>query len=462
MFATETTRFLATSALFEGLTQEVLSEVASNVSRQQYRAGDMIVWQGQPSGSVYVIARGIASVMRLGPTKQASTLAYLMPGQSFGEVGILENQPRSASLLALTDMQVLAFEREDFLRILHRYPSVTIGLARILGSYLVDANRRHLHGANQSRLILLFGLGADLEIDGLGHLLAATLGRNLAQPTSYTVYPDPSRLAAALGADTIQGTYQHAAGYDIVFAPEQGSLPAAVRTTLLIDQLLGQYRNAIIGLPATLDATSMVLLEHAAHVVLVVPPTEAGLWWLRQLRADLTRYTASGRTGISVIAVRGQAEPHDRRVFDESDYELPSLVQFAAPLAADAGGIVPEVVAHVIETLIDRIDRSHQLVLYIPTTIAVDRTFDTSMYVERTLAFLGERFGGATSKQASGVWRSEMAGLVGETVYLVETYATEADLMTHLESVMVFIKDLKHELGQEAMALEVDQKLLLI
>jgi CRP-like cAMP-binding protein len=458
MQATETMRFLAISPLFEALPQETLAEVAGKASVQQYRAGDMIVWQGQLSGSVYVIARGIVSVMRLGPTKQASTLAYLMPGQSFGEVGILENQPRSASILALTDVEVLAFEREDFLRILHRYPTVAIGLARILGAYLVDANRRHLHGATESRLILLFDLGAEGAVDGLGHLLAATLGRNRAQPTVYTAYPDPSRLAAALGADTIQGAYHHPAGYDIVLAHAQDVLPAAVRTTLLIDQLLGQYRNAIISLPDTLDATSMVLLEHATHVVLAPPPTEVGLRRLRQLRADLTRYTASGRTGISVIAIRGRGEPQEPRGFNEADYELPSL----APLAADVGGIVPAAVAQVIDTLIDRIDRSHQLVLYIPTTIAVDQTFDTTTYVERTLAVLGARFGGATSKQASGVWRSEMAGLVGETVYLVETYATEADLMMHLDAVVAYIKQLKHELGQEAMALEVDQKLILI
>ena len=147
--------------MFSELTAETLAEVAAQASVQQYQAGDMIVWQGQPSGSVYVIERGIASVTRLGPSKQATTLAYLMPGQSFGEVGILENQPRSASIAALTDIQVLAFEREDFLRILHRYSAVAIGLARILGAYLVDANRRHLHGATESRLILLFDLGAE-------------------------------------------------------------------------------------------------------------------------------------------------------------------------------------------------------------------------------------------------------------------------------------------------------------
>jgi toxin YoeB len=86
----------------------------------------------------------------------------------------------------------------------------------------------------------------------------------------------------------------------------------------------------------------------------------------KRARRDLTRYTASGKTWLSAIAVRGQEEPQEPRVFGESDYELPSLV-------ANAGASVPEAVAQVIETLIDRIDRSHQPVLYIPTTIAIDR-----------------------------------------------------------------------------------------
>jgi len=109
-----------------------------------------------------------------------------------------------------------------------------------------------------------------------------------------------------------------------------------------------------------------------------------------------------------------------------------------------------------ISTLLSKSSLFSELTAETLSEIAVDQAFDTTTYVEQTLAFLGERFGGATSKPASGVWRSEMAGLVGETVYLVETYATEADLMTHLDAVVAYIKQLKHELGQEAMALEVD------
>ena len=123
---------------------------------------------------------------------------------------------------------------------------------------------------------------------------------------------------------------------------------------------------------------------------------------------------------------------------------------------------LPDAVAQVVNSLIDRIERTHQLVIYISTTLAVNQTADTSPYVERTLAFLGPRFGGATSKQAHGVWHSEMVDLVSEDVYLVQTYATGADLMQYLDEVVAYVRGINHELQQEAMALEVDQKLILV
>ena len=124
--------------------------------------------------------------------------------------------------------------------------------------------------------------------------------------------------------------------------------------------------------------------------------------------------------------------------------------------------MLPEAVAQVVNSLIDRIERTHQLAISIPTTLAGDQAANTSPYVERTLALLGPRFDGATSKQAHGVWHRKMVGLVCEDVYLVQTYATDADLMQYLDEVVAYVRGIKRELQQEAMALEMDQKLILI
>jgi hypothetical protein len=62
---------------------------------------------------------------------------------------------------------------------------------------------------------------------------------------------------------------------------------------------------------------------------------------------------------------------------------------------------------------------------------------------------------------AQGIGRSDMAGLVGETVYIAHTYATKTGLNAHLAEVVGYIQLVKREPRPEAIALEVDQRLAL-
>lgn len=112
--------------------------------------------------------------------------------------------------------------------------------------------------------------------------------------------------------------------------------------------------------------------------------------------------------------------------------------------------------------LVGRLDRNHFVAIYVPTTMDVDTPADTSVAVARTLALLGERFGGAFSTMAHGVWRSGQAMLVGEAVHRVQAYATEELLHRSLPELLAYVRSLKAELRQEAVALELDGHLLLI
>ncbi len=112
--------------------------------------------------------------------------------------------------------------------------------------------------------------------------------------------------------------------------------------------------------------------------------------------------------------------------------------------------------------LAGRLGHTNQIAIYIPTTIDVDQKLDTTPYVERTLAFLGQRFGGATTNTAHGVWNSADAGLVGEDIHIVRSYTTQADLDRFLQEILHYVEGLKQELKQEAMAVEINLKLILI
>jgi hypothetical protein len=105
---------------------------------------------------------------------------------------------------------------------------------------------------------------------------------------------------------------------------------------------------------------------------------------------------------------------------------------------------------------------TNQIGVYIPTTIAVDQKVNTSEYVEKTLSFMGKLFGGATYQKVQGVWNSQEAGLVQEDIHLIRSYCSQPVLDKYMGEVVDYVETLKQELQQEAMALEVNQKLMLI
>ena len=89
-------------------------------------------------------------------------------------------------------------------------------------------------------------------------------------------------------------------------------------------------------------------------------------------------------------------------------------------------------------------------------------TIDNSEYVNRAATLLSECFGGATSTDALGYWTSPAAGLVKEKSTIVFSYCNERDLENSLEKVIDFCVDLKKELTQDAIALEINGEMYFI
>ena len=114
------------------------------------------------------------------------------------------------------------------------------------------------------------------------------------------------------------------------------------------------------------------------------------------------------------------------------------------------------------ETCLDRLERSNSIGMFIPTTVDANTEMDTETYKEDALNFMAEKFGGATCKVGNGVWNSESLGLIGEMVYIIHSYITQSDLDSHLDDVLDYLRKIKYELKQEAMALEINNKLTLI
>jgi hypothetical protein len=354
-------------------------------------------------------------------------------------------------------------KREIFLELLQKYNSTALELARILGHQLVATTNRLGQSQKAVRLVLVFRLAPGAGCTTISSALATVLAHETQQPTVYTEYPALQELPARPGLDKEDvGSYHHPGGYDILLPYADPALPVIADTALLIDHLLNHYTNVVIGLTGEIDDSIAYMLERASQVVLVTPPEKVVWAEVEALMADLKERVPK-KTGLFIVVNRTNPAQQNIPAPGPADFDIPFLeTPLLLPTSAQTEPALAEPLHNVVKAIADRLERIHELGVYIPTTLDVDQTIDTSPYVEKTLSFLGQLFGGATSSQAQGIWSSDEAGLVSETIHIVRAYITRAQMNRHLDQVLDYLEGLKAELKQEAMALEVDQRLILV
>ena len=105
---------------------------------------------------------------------------------------------------------------------------------------------------------------------------------------------------------------------------------------------------------------------------------------------------------------------------------------------------------------------SSKVTVYIPSTTDINKQIDNSIYINDCASLLSECFGGATSTPALGYWMSNTAGLVKENTTMIFAYASEKDLQAKIEKIIDFCENLKAELKQDAIALEINGEMYFI
>lgn len=94
---------------------------------KHYHDGENIVLQGEPGDCMYVIQKGQVEVLRRQGDKEAC-LAILEAGDFFGEMGLFEREPRSATVRAVGDVWALTVDKKAFLRRVHEDPSMAFSI----------------------------------------------------------------------------------------------------------------------------------------------------------------------------------------------------------------------------------------------------------------------------------------------------------------------------------------------
>jgi len=127
---------LATLPLFEGIRRRELRRIAEHAEVTEFAPGDMVVATGETSNSFYVILGGEAS-----PAWKPAGRP-LRRGDYFGEIGLLDGESRSGTVVATTDLHVMRMPRRAFDDALDRNPSVARRLLVELGSRVRELERQ--------------------------------------------------------------------------------------------------------------------------------------------------------------------------------------------------------------------------------------------------------------------------------------------------------------------------------
>jgi CRP/FNR family cyclic AMP-dependent transcriptional regulator len=139
--------------LFQDLTAKEIEKVLSLAKSLTFPAGSVIIHEGEAGNSMFIMAQGEVEITkRLGivldeetPRERIIIRLKADEGVCFGEMALLENEPRSATVTALTDCHLIEMGREDFLRLVRENcdmgSKILLRLAQLLSKYLRKTNQ---------------------------------------------------------------------------------------------------------------------------------------------------------------------------------------------------------------------------------------------------------------------------------------------------------------------------------
>ena len=131
--------FLRRVPLFAHIETADLKQIAQIASEHLYGDGDFIARQAEIGNEMFIIMSGEVRVVVRTTESQDRELARRQPGEVVGEMSILSQEPRMASLVAVGDVRTLTVEQRQFEGILRERPDTALAVMRVLCARLKES-----------------------------------------------------------------------------------------------------------------------------------------------------------------------------------------------------------------------------------------------------------------------------------------------------------------------------------
>jgi CRP-like cAMP-binding protein len=131
---TELLLFLRQVSIFRGVTLEQLEQLTGYFEPQHFLAGEVIYHQGDRGQYVYLLRRGRIRVVKDYGKSTERDITCLQASDFFGEMGIFEDKPHGATLIACDDVCILGLAAAIFKRLIAQHPSIVLAMGRELSA----------------------------------------------------------------------------------------------------------------------------------------------------------------------------------------------------------------------------------------------------------------------------------------------------------------------------------------
>lgn len=152
---------LRTVPIFAELSETDIQALARLTTRRRYPKDTVVFFENEQGDTLFMILEGRVRVTILGDDGREVILSVLGPGDFFGEIALLDNEPRSATAIAAEDSELMLLHRGDFQGAMSENPSIGGALIRVLTARLRRAN----HQISTLALLDVYGRVARVILD---------------------------------------------------------------------------------------------------------------------------------------------------------------------------------------------------------------------------------------------------------------------------------------------------------
>jgi signal transduction histidine kinase len=148
---------LESVSLFRSLAAAELQALRAIAQERKFPSGQEIFREGNPGDGVYLIKDGLVEISASVGGQMSRALSQLGPGEIFGEMAVIEQQPRSATATALKETVVYFIPRDAMLGLLQRSPTLTLNFLQETSRRLREFDQVHLRKLVQAESLAVLG-----------------------------------------------------------------------------------------------------------------------------------------------------------------------------------------------------------------------------------------------------------------------------------------------------------------